>query len=187
MALNYYLFCPGGWRDGIPTKTPCCQIQLSGRLSSSLRTPLHVWSTIPCVRALLSCSFLFVDRMSKCKQRFSCATHLLWISSGEWNLSGSPSNLMTFSHHNFHIKCVDSVTRISKRQFLPWSFLPFSFLKSASAQPRTVPNHISGQDSLHLNHRFFAKFQMILMAFELGHSMTMCSIDLDSPHNMHLS
>ncbi|KAF8233832.1 hypothetical protein L208DRAFT_1553694 [Tricholoma matsutake] len=76
--------------------------------------------------------------------------------------------------------------RISKRWFLLWSFLPFSLLKSASMQPRMVPNRISGQDSSHLNHRFLAKFQMILMAFELGHSRVMCSIDSDSPHSMHL-
>jgi hypothetical protein len=40
-----YLLRPGWRRAMIPTKTPACRIQLSGRLSSSLRTPLHVRRT----------------------------------------------------------------------------------------------------------------------------------------------
>ena len=86
------------------------------------------------------------------------------------------------------LESVSSVqTQLRGSQRDSWSFLPFSLLKSANAQPRTVPNCISGQDSSRLNHRFFAKFQIILMAFELEHSMMICSIDSDSLHNMHLS
>ena len=141
MALNYYLFHPRRRWDRIPTKSPCCQIQLSGRLSSSFRTPLQVWSTNCCVTAFLPCSLLLVDNVSKCKQWFICATHLLWISAGGWNFSGFPSDLMTFSQWSFHMRCTDSVMRISNRRFFPQCFFPLSVLKSANLDPKIVLKH----------------------------------------------
>ena len=181
MALNCYLFHPGGQQDGIPTKTPCCQIQLSSRLSSSFRTLLQVWSTNCYVTAFLPCSLLLVDNVSKCKWQFICATHLLWISAGGWNFSGFPSDLMTFSQRSFHMRCTDSVMRISNRRFFPQCFFPLSVLKSTNPDPKIVPKCIVGQDVSCFSHKHSASFHMALIAGESGHSIVICSIDSDSP------